>query len=297
MRSQQWWLMWYYKLQKEIVLVSRLSNDAGWWERCLYLGDNYKQHLHYNHRIVLKNEIVIEFDGEDSNENRRLADEVTERFRRDGIRYAKWSSGNKSTHVHTIINTANVGDVILLKRTFVRHYTQGLPLPDMLLTGANHLIRTEWGLHEKTGKKKELLGASPNYPCINEVPQAIWDEYAEAIRKRLLQPITTGTSIRKHPGFEYLLATHQFKEAGDGHERALFLLIHTLKPDYPDKKEELIKFLQDWYRYSGGGKMSDGEIRRKVTYHWDKTYTITERYLEDLLESIGRSDLCKRAEK
>jgi hypothetical protein len=100
--------------------------------------------------------------------------------------------------------------------------------------------------------------------------------------------------IVDHPGFRYILTAHQFRESGDGHERALFMLIHTLKPEYLERKDELIEFLQSWYRYSGGTKLTDHDVKAKVLYHWGREYDFSERYLRELLESIGRADLLER---
>jgi hypothetical protein len=69
------------------------------------------------------------------------------------------------------------------------------------------------------------------------------------------------------------------------------MLIHLLKPRYTTM-EELTTVLQQWYRYSSTTPgLSDNQVAAKVRYHWTKNYTITERYLEELLESIGRHDL------
>jgi hypothetical protein len=107
------------------------------------------------------------------------------------------------------------------------------------------------------------------------------------VQRRVTTDVNT---LTEHPGLKYILTAHQFREAEDGRERALFMLIHLLKPKHTDKAE-LTKYLQEWYRYSGGTKLLDRDIERKVSYHWNRDYNITERFLDELLESIGREDL------
>jgi hypothetical protein len=102
--------------------------------------------------------------------------------------------------------------------------------------------------------------------------------------------------LTEHPGIKYILTTHQFREAEDGRERALFMLIHLLKPRYT-KKEELVKYMQEWYKYSSAKPgMSDSEVERKVSYHWSRDYFISERYIMEFLESIGKSEIMTKKE-
>jgi len=87
-------------------------------------------------------------------------------------------------------------------------------------------------------------------------------------------------------GFKFLLNPEDFRVVEDGRERVLFMLIHVLKEGYKEK-EDLVRFLWDWYKYSGGFKLSEGDVRRKVVYHWNRTYFLTERFLNELLEELG----------
>jgi hypothetical protein len=93
--------------------------------------------------------------------------------------------------------------------------------------------------------------------------------------------------ITKTDGFKYILDAVKFRQSDDGRERALFMLIHCLKPQYKENKEGLILFLQSWYSYSSGVKLSAKDIRNKVNYHWNKDYKIGIHYLNNLLESLG----------
>jgi len=278
----------YYKFQDSIVLVYRPKGTINWSDRCLFLDDSYDGRKQYNHRSILQNEVVIEFDDDDMITNKKYADIVARRLQADGFHTAKWWSGNKSTHLHFFINPMKAHNIPLLKNTIMRHYGKGLPLPDLRLCANNHLIRAEYGIHEGTGKKKKLISISGKYPKVNKISKVIWDKYIIAARTVMRRRVSTDVNkISELPGFKYILTSHEFKEAEDGRERALFLLIHTLKGQYEGRKAEFARYLIDWYKYSGGFKLTSQQIENKLNYHWKKNYTLGETFLNELLESIG----------
>jgi len=209
-----------------------------------------------------------------------------------GFEYAKFFSGNKSTHVHFLINALNVANLPLLKKTLIRHICKNLPIPDLQLCITNHLIRAEYGVHEKTGKKKMLLSKSANYPKLNTIPQEVWDKYTDNMCRITQSNMTKDLKgFDELPGIKLLLQTEEFKNARDGRTRALFLLIHALRDKYSET--ELISYLQTWYRYTGGQKLSPQQIEKQVQYYLKKRYSdnFYKTYLEDLLTEIGRQDL------
>ena len=72
----------------------------------------------------------------------------------------------------------------------------------------------------------------------------------------------------------------------DGRKRAVFILANVLKPDYKDRKEELVKLLQDWYKYTGGKARVDIE---KIVGN-NLVYRFSDRYLMDFIEEIGAEE-------
>jgi hypothetical protein len=282
----------YYKLQPQILLVYRPTDKIGWRDRCFYLDEKYNPNTQYNHRSILSNELIIEYDSNIKEDNVQATKEVCKRLDKDGIKYALWDSGNRSLHVHVFINLKEATNIPLLKKTFIRHYTHGILQPDLQLCSGNHLIRCEYGVNEKSGKPKTPIYRSKDYPILNDIKPEIWAEYSEERRKALVRSIVRNdTELTSTKGFKYLISAHEFKEAEDGRERALFMLIHLLKPQYKENRKGLVEFLQDWYRYSGGYKLNDKQIWGKVIYQWDRQYNFTENYLNELLVSIGKQDL------
>jgi len=307
------YLDWYYdNIQEEMMLVHRPTLKNSWANRCLFLSDRYNPSVEYNHRSVLKNEVVIEYDYEDKELNKKLVDMTIEKLRKDKVKYMLWFSGNKSYHLHCLIRTERCSNISLLKNSFCRQYgtyyqdpkdgkiykerkseTLIKMLPDLRLCADNHLVRAEHGMHEKTKQKKTLVSQSAGYPELSDVSQAVWDRYVQQQRAVVARRFTQDAgNIQDLPGFKYIAASHLFREAEDGRERAMFILIHAMKGQYKEDKPGFIKYVQEWYRYSGGHKMSEQQIKAKVVYHWNKTYRL-DRFLNELLESIGKSDLVK----
>ena len=111
MNSLLQYLKKYYKYQQEITLVSRLTSNSWWNDRCEYLGEKYVSRKHYNHRSVLDNEVVIEFDLEDVAANQELSRKVEKRLKEDKVAHSVWFSGGKSTHIHLLINTKKCSNI------------------------------------------------------------------------------------------------------------------------------------------------------------------------------------------
>lgn len=292
MNTQNTFLRQYYSIQNRILLVSHLKEDDYWDTRHFYLSQEYQPNVHYNHRSMLDCEVVIEYDFDNPDRNKELAKEVTKRLTKMGLSWAKFTSGNKSTHVHLFININNIRNIPLLKKSLIRHVCRDLPIPDLQLTVTNHLIRAEYGVHEKTGKYKVLLSKSSDYPKVNAVPLEVWNEYEHRMSINVSSQLTRDLKgFDELPGIKLLLQTEEFKKARDGRTRSLFLLIHALRDKYSEV--ELINYLQMWYRYTDGKKMTPQQIEKQVKYYLKKRYSdnFYKTYLEDLLTEIGREDL------
>lgn len=294
MSNLTYYLRQYYNYQEKIMLVHRPTKKDNWRCRHLYLSEEYNPTTPYNHRSILKDEVVIEFDEDDRKLNKKYADKVAKKLKEDGFSYSKWFSGNKSVHVHIIVDTKNATNIQLLKKTIMRYYSEGIALPDLRLASNNHLIRAEYGVHEKTQEKKSLISKSNDYPTTSVIPQPVWKRYLTSVKQSISNQIGYHTrDLVNHKGFQWIVNSSTFREAEDGRERALFMLIHVLKEKYKDDKEGLIKFLQEWYSYSSGTQLDKYAIERKINYHWKRNYNIGKNFINELLESLGRSDLCE----
>lgn len=279
------YLLEYSKLQQEILLV-KMAHPDDWKCRTLFGSKDYIPTAAYEHRSTLDNEIVIEFDSEDPKFNHDKAMMVVERLKLLNYSYFSMFTGNKSTHVHTFIDIRDAKDVTLLKRLFLKYITDGIAKPDMQMAVRGHMVRAECSINEKTGTPVKLLHESVNYPEPKPIPQHIWDEYRQIKEARINRAVLNRTDLEQHPGIQLLLNTITLKTHNDGRERALFLLIHVLKHKFKEARE-LGEFLWDWYRYTGGRKLSRITVFNKVKYHWNRDYTFSPRKIAEIIEDIG----------
>jgi hypothetical protein len=277
----------YAKMQSDMLVVHSQKPDD-WKVRHTINSKDFNPLTQYNHRNILDNEIVIEFDLPKLEDNAKLAQTLVEVFNSFKLNYAVHWSGNKSYHMHLFFDISKVSDISLMKRTLIRYYTNSLGYkPDMQMAVRRHLIRMECGLHEKTLQYKKALIVTPHYPLLNKVPTQVWQLYDEERRKRIDRKVLRNADLEKLPEIETLLQGVNVKTADDGRERILFVLIHVLKGKYVQRQEELVQFLYDWYRYTGGRKLTKQQIYHKVRYHWNRTYYITQNYINNLLQDIG----------
>jgi hypothetical protein len=308
-------LNWYYKnCQKQIVLVYRGDLEEDWSKRCLYLDKNYKPLIKYNHRSIMDCEVVFEYDTDNTALNALMADSVAKKLKKDRITYAKWSSGNKSTHVHCLFKIpSSVKNLSLLKNTIMKYYGTfyyheptgkisenriELPegeetkriWPDLRLASKGHLIRAEFGVNEKTGYEKELLWKNSAYPSLSVVPPGIWEAYERAQKNSVSIRMGQQTKDLVDSNIvKMLIDTVQFKDnMDDGRERIMWPLIQILKNKYSNI-QDMHDFIWEWYLYSSSQrpKMDEKEVLNKVRYHYSHDYTITHDYLVRLLEEIS----------
>jgi hypothetical protein len=261
----------------------------------------------------MDNEIVIEYDINDAKLNEKLGHYVCDRLSQDGVDYAMWTSGNKSAHVHCLFKLGKPSNLSLLKTTIMKYYgeffldeatgklytlKENVPpsckepkrvLPDLRLSGS-HLIRAEFGVHEKTQKEKSLIRSSSNYPKLSILSQKIWELYEKAQKNSVAIRIGQQTKdLYKSDIVKMLTDTVQFKEnMDDGRERVMFALIHILKSQYKDA-DALADFLYEWYSYSSNQapQMSYQDVLSKVKYHWNKNYHMSESFLRRLIEEVS----------
>jgi hypothetical protein len=260
----------------------------------MYLGEGYVQGKEYNHRSILRNEIVIEFDEKSVDTNRELIEIVSKRLKADNISHSIWFSGNKSFHLHTFVNTRKASNIALLKRVIVRHYTADISaIPDMRLTAETHLIRLEHGIHEQTKVAKSLVYNGRDCYVDNNLPESIWNRYQNAMVGNVKRETTNLVKTKDCPCLKHLSNVVEFRKDEDGRERALFVLIHTFKDEKTE--EELGEFLCDWYKYSGGFKLSPQQIKNKVRYHYKREYG-TFTMIRELMESLGKKDVLESCE-
>lgn len=292
MKNLNDYLRKYYELQEDILVVYRPTLHSSWANRCMYLTEEYDPDVEYNHRNILQQEVVIEYDTDDKEKNLSLAEQTIKNLKKDGIAYSLWFSGNKSYHVHFLINPKRAANLRLLKITIMRHYSEGLEtLPDLRLATDNHLVRAEYGVHEKTGVHKTLLRKSHKYFQPQEVTSEVWDKYLAAMRTVVKRRVSTDLNqLNDCTCLKAITDVVKYRQNEDGRERGLVVIIQALK--HQKTKEEMVAYAWDWYKYSGGYKLSFNQIRHKVYYQYKRDYKVETLVLR-LLEELGRGDVIK----
>jgi hypothetical protein len=242
---------------------------------------------------MLDCEVVFEYDTDNKEINRKYIDTIATRLGKDNIEWAKFDSGNKSIHLHCHISVKSAKHLVGLKRQFVKYYTKGLPKPDMLLISTlNHLIRCEYGVNEKTGKKKVLISKTRDYPKVCDMPLGVWSLYLDYQEWLSKYKMTTKVSVLKDSeAIKFILDTKNFEKIKDGRKRGLFSLIWSLQGSM--SKEELISLLTSWYKYARGNTFSEQDIIKYINYYEGKNYSdrFKRDYINDLLVDLGKEDL------
>lgn len=280
------YLNYYNELQEDILLVYHPSENSYWNDRVLYLGENYSNHKRYNHRTVLKCEVVFEYDIKDKNTlNEGYANIIYQRLINDGLKPSMWFSGGKSFHIHVLLDIVEYENLYRLKQEFMKYYTKGLPSPDLQVCADNHLIRAEGGIHEKTMNYKMLVKEHPEYPSLSKVKQEIFDVYEEKLAYLDSLPPMDLSYLEQTEEVKMIMNAEEFKKYNDGRDRAMVLLIHILKDKL--EKPQVEEYLCDWYKRTGGYKLDRKGIRAKIDSNWAKNYSYSMNYVNNLLVEIG----------
>jgi hypothetical protein len=262
--------------------------NGSWANRVTMNSDKWNPLEQYNHRNILDNEVVVEFDSEETEKNGINSAFVVNKLKKLGMEFSVWYSGNKSVHVHAFFDIKHAADIRLIKRCIMMYLTEGCDdRPDYQLAIRRHLIRAEYGLHEKSLKLKSPITETPNYPKLNKIPDEVWRHYDASRRKSLETQLSRRLDqLEASPLVQKMLDTITVRMHDDGRERILFVLIHVLKVKYKEP-EDLADFLYGWYKYTNGRKFSKNDLLRKVKYHFNRSYNITEKYLKEVLEDVG----------
>ena len=279
-------LLNYYSTFQELTVVYRPNPRVDW-------GRNRKIYdgicdLEYNHRTILNNEVVFDFDNDKESVNKDNALKVCETLDADNINYSLWFTGNKGYHIHAFWkDLSSIKELSLMKRIILKYYAWGMDI-DYQLAG-KHLVRMEYGIHEKKRSQNKILIRLSNN-CLtlidchtpnNNLLKIFWEKYAEEINNRLirkLEPTNTpelDDTIKKILNGKIMLR--------DGRKNMLWFLIHQLKGKMT--QEEVTSKLISWYKYNGGTELTDGQISFQVRYQWDRTYHFGRNFLDLLLKN------------
>lgn len=254
--------------------------------------DEYK----YNHRGVLPEEVVADFDCDEGELDGKVLD-LVKALAKNNVQCSVWRTNGKEKggiHIHMLFDIPDkVTNKKLLKKLILQHYIGDLKLYgiDTQILG-NHLIRFEGGHYDKlpTWKagKKTLVYCHGDSLKKNKVPKKVWQEYARDILPYQLYHLRRGKKIKsKHetPKSIQFLLSDKFKEYKDGGDRALF----TLASYYRElNDDELYKLLKDYNDYNLRVPLDHKQIMAKIkSVRNNKGEFVGETYRRELLKDIG----------
>lgn len=271
-----------YSLKEELTVVYRPNTRVDW-------GRNRKQYdgnceYEYNHRSILSNEVVFDFDSDKREENIDSANKVIDLLLGFGIKYSVWDTGNKGYHIHTFWKMDGITDIPLLKKTILKYFAYGLKI-DYQLAG-KHLVRMEYGINEKKRDNYKTLVAENGDSFIepNKIFPELFNEYQHELNKYLTRRIEKVEGI-DNKDIEDLL--NGVIPVEDGREKILFFLICKLRHRFT--QQEMLERISAWYYYSGGTKISKEELRRKIAYHYNKN--INYSFRPDFIQKIKETKI------
>jgi hypothetical protein len=291
--------LWAYmsKHHQDARIAWKGYGKVGWkYSTIADYKDTRQEPGNFNHRAVLPEELVLDFDCSDE----ALPEGVhfvQQKLDQEKHNFTMWrtNSDKGGVHIHSLWNIpATVAEPQLLKNILAEYLTEG-KLDEMKIDRqlfGKHLVRFEGGHYEKLppGKagRKELLYVNGEPFKKNNIPQAVWDEYTGkvlAFRLRGLRQARKITRARDTPESIKFILSDKFKEHRDGGKRGMFVLASYYRK-LPD--EELWQLLRDFNRYNLRVPLTDIQMQaiiKSVREH--KGAHVGEPYRKNLLRSIG----------
>jgi hypothetical protein len=263
-------------------------------EPWIYTTTEQAEDQHYNHRDILPGEIVWECDSTVVLDNVVAGLIIYNRLLNDGIIAQAWLSGNKSLHVSALFYTHNIKDLMAF-RTFVFNKYVGDIKADRALLG-KHLIRAEYGVHEKTGCYKGLL-VGPVEPIKNHIPEDLMSDFDDELFRieynKYKDSIKRNTGIYRNrmPKCTGVLLSDEYYAKNDGVNRGLFAISNIYAHNIEDKQKGY-ELLTKW-----NSKLKKPFGESTLLYHFRKALntpqSVSCRYLHNLYDELGLSYKCE----
>jgi len=301
------WMRKHYKKYGNFRVAAEFSK--GYWKYFIYKSRyffdfwNSLNGFQPNHRDVFKDEIVIEGDLPKRLDNYRNSVKIEKMMNDKGISYLKFYSGNKSYHIHSYwpeLNNVEGHRRAYLKKKIIswmlgcevscKHADCNIKKfdVDFQLTG-NHLVRMEYGLHNKTGRRKILLKTVDNGK--NFIPQEVKEDYEKFNnRMKRWQPIDSNIKADMNC-MKYFTS----EDTGDCRKRILFFIINRLIGQGKSSKE-VTDVVFNWNINVLFTYFTTEVLLRHIHTAFDKPkpeYNVGCPYARSLLEQLGKLVVCK----
>lgn len=285
--------------EKEVVRVAFHANQRSKWE---YADTQNMRSRKYNHRDVLPDEVVLDFDEEELSANIYWSNKVSEQLHRLGVKHSLWTTGGKGTHIHTFWEGLDeVAEPRDLKNLLADWMIEGISVKvDRQLMG-KHLVRFEWGHYEKAlpdKKFKEPVHAEDHFKY-NKIPGPVFEKYKKNVVDYALRRLRW-----KHSGVKYkyetpccmkYIASDEFAQHKDGGKRAMFVMA-SYYSNLPN--EELGPLLSRYNKYNLKKPLPKETIIGMVkSVRAHKGRKVGCRYRHELFRDIGAGHIAEKCEK
>ena len=280
------------------------------------------------HRSMMENEIIVESDYPTYEENYLASRIIGNIIEKNGFSPMYYYSGNKSVHIHIFLDFLCIKKLSQVKKKQFMEWLREKMIScwgtnakefDRDLIRPTHLIRCELS-RNKIGFKT-FLGYS--YKDVSPIPCVCHENnriYPKLGKMRLSSPKDMEKLIgefehylkskknaaivkKSNSSFRYndnissevrecvkAILDDDFKDAGDGFKRGMFILVNELKRVYGDTKARDV--INDWNNRMGN-PIKEQEIDYRIK---SKDYTLTCKYIHNFLKGVGIEvdEKCKR---
>jgi len=264
--------------------------------------------LPINHREVFPQEIVFDFDLNNQEKLTYYYKRIVVKLKKHNLKFYAFTTGGKGIHIHILfpeILKHDIKDRPLLKKSIIDYFFRDskgnsfshLAKVDYQLC-SRHLVRAEFGLHEKTRKYKEpLYEFTPLIKEDNKIPSGALELFKEELKpKKSRKGILSSTGIKQvaFPCIQYLLS-QDFAGNNDGRKRALIMLCSYF---YSNLGKKGFSIIVEWNDYKLNGYFSEEQLNSK----WDSMKKMVDggkRFgctsMKYLLNEFGRQiEVCEK---
>ena len=259
-------------------------------------------HYYINHREVLPQEVVFDYDHKDINKNKFYHGIIANKLKRYKVEYKSWTTSGKGIHTHIIfpdLLSYPKEDRSMVKKSIIDFFfgphAAHAKVDYQLCT--RHMVRAEYGTHEKSGGIKlpydEFV---PRIKVPNKIPPRALDIYEmEKSKFKSRKPLVIGRGFSSNPFpcISYFMG-EDFCSVKDGRKRAKTILLGYF---YKLKGDEALDIVREWNDYKLNRHFNDYQLTSsfkgvKKMYDEGRSFGCTScKYL--LTELGKKEDVCK----
>jgi len=242
-----------------------------------------------NHREIFPDEVVLDFDTKSKDDRNKAYHLIVSRLKKHKFAFNAWSTGGKGVHIHLFfpeLKKVPNEQRSIYKEEIIKYIAAqqiNTAKIDFQLCG-RHLVRSEFGTHEKTGKDKlPIEEYTPLIKQDNKIP----DKVISAVKRRTLNSRHTQTRVAGKMAFPCVnyLVSQDFAGIKDGRARALFILASYAYNNLGMAKG--LDLLNQWNDYKMNGYFKEQELKSKLMHIKRNKIQVGCRYIKYLLTELG----------